>query len=87
MYLAAGWTIAAFGIMQLPIWAAVAIIKQEGNSWSEKIRGAFRPTADWGPRDPAIFEQYQKLRATNEENDAVFQNANIFVRFKKHIFG
>lgn len=47
---AVGWTIAAFGVLQLPIWCLYAIIKQRGDTWIEKIQGAFRPKANWGPR-------------------------------------
>ncbi len=48
--IAAGWTIAAFGILQLPLWCLYAIVKQKGDTWLEKIQGAFRPKANWGPR-------------------------------------
>lgn len=50
LFSAAGWTIAAFGILQLPLWCIFAIFKQKGDSWIEKIQGAFRPKANWGPR-------------------------------------
>lgn len=83
---AAGWTVAAFGILQLPIWAVIAIIKQKGDTWSEKIAGAFRPTADWGPRDPAIFERYKKHTANMEENEK-FLNNSILQRMKRNVFG
>lgn len=85
-YSAAGWTIAAFGIMQLPIWAVVEIVKAEGNTILAKIRNAFKPMADWGPRDPIIYERYQKFRS-NSENSQIVRNANIFQRFKRHIYG
>uniref|UniRef100_A0AAG5DIX9 Transporter n=1 Tax=Anopheles atroparvus TaxID=41427 RepID=A0AAG5DIX9_ANOAO len=48
-----GWCIFAFGLMQLPIWAAYAVYKQSGKSLTEKIRNAFKPIAAWGPIDPA----------------------------------
>lgn len=73
--------------MQLPIWAAVAIFKQEGTTWSEKIRGAFRPSAKWGPRDTIRFEEYQKYRANVDAEDAPYKNANIFIKFKRNVFG
>lgn len=57
---AIGWTIAAFGLVQLPLWAFVAVIKQKGNSWTEKVAAAFRPAEKWGPNDPITFERYQK---------------------------
>ncbi|XP_023170220.1 sodium-dependent nutrient amino acid transporter 1 isoform X2 [Drosophila hydei] len=55
-----GWTITAFGVMQLPLWMLVAIIREPGNTLGEKIRGAFRPKKNWGPSDPLLREQYNK---------------------------
>lgn len=48
------------GVLQLPIWLLVAIIRYPGNSWSEKVAGAFRPTRKWGPTDTQLREQYKK---------------------------
>ncbi|XP_017855353.1 sodium-dependent nutrient amino acid transporter 1 isoform X3 [Drosophila busckii] len=55
-----GWAITAFGIMQLPLWMFVAIVRDPGVTLSEKIRGAFRPKKNWGPSDPLLREQYNK---------------------------
>lgn len=55
-----GWAITAFGILQLPIWMVVAIVREPGNTLGEKIRGAFRPKKHWGPSDPLLREQYNK---------------------------
>lgn len=85
---AIGWAISTLGIIQLPIWAFVAIIRQDGLTWSEKIRGAFRPTKKWGPTDPILFEKYQKYLSnynSNSENNT--SNMNLYQRFKKNIFG
>lgn len=84
---AAGWVLSAFGIMQLPIWACVAFIKQPGKTWQDRLRGSFRPTADWGPIDPVNFEGYRKLRATIEAEADRVPSRNWFVRFKRNIFG
>lgn len=73
--------------MQVPIWAVVAIVKQDGKTWREKVSGAFKPTADWGPREPANFERYQK-HLSNMENSQVARNrGNLLQRFKRNIFG
>ncbi|XP_030241857.1 sodium-dependent nutrient amino acid transporter 1 isoform X2 [Drosophila navojoa] len=55
-----GWSITAFGVMQLPLWMLVAIIREPGNTLGEKICGAFRPKKNWGPTDPLLREQYNK---------------------------
>jgi hypothetical protein len=34
MYLlAAGWVLAAIAILQIPIWGALVVRKQQGNNW------------------------------------------------------
>uniref|UniRef100_T1GY81 Sodium-dependent nutrient amino acid transporter 1 n=1 Tax=Megaselia scalaris TaxID=36166 RepID=T1GY81_MEGSC len=55
-----GWTISIFGILQLPIWAIVAIYRQPEDSLKEKIFQAFSPKKDWGPTDPLLREKYLK---------------------------
>ncbi|XP_037916673.1 sodium-dependent nutrient amino acid transporter 1-like isoform X1 [Hermetia illucens] len=66
---AVGWCISALGVLQLPIWICVAVIRQPGDSLGEKFRGAFRPTRNWGPTDPATLERYRKFYAEEEEED------------------
>uniref|UniRef100_A0A182JYU5 Transporter n=1 Tax=Anopheles christyi TaxID=43041 RepID=A0A182JYU5_9DIPT len=56
-----GWCIFAFGLLQLPIWGVYAIYKQSGKSLNEKIKNAFKPTAAWGPIDPATHYEYKKF--------------------------
>lgn len=79
--------IASFGIMQLPIWACVAVIRQPGMSWSERVRGSFRPTADWGPGDVTDLERYRKMLANNAAEADREPARNVMVRFKRNIFG
>lgn len=86
-FLAAGWTIAAFGILQLPIWCLHAIIKQKGDTWMEKIHGAFRPKANWGPSDPATFQRYQKYRSDHILNGQMFESNRWYHRIKRNVFG
>lgn len=46
-----GWCISLFCVLQLPIWAVIAILKQDGNCYKEKILNAFKVDVNWGPRD------------------------------------
>lgn len=86
-FTAIGWTISAIGIIQLPLWAAYAVIKQKGNTFSEKIRNAFQPNPKWGPKDPIKYEKYQKY-ITNWQNEITARpNQSIWQRFKQKIFG
>ena len=50
-FYALGWSIAALGILQVPIWMGYAVLKQKGDNWKEKFFGAFRPLPSWGPKD------------------------------------
>lgn len=73
--------------MQLPIWAIYAIMKQKGNTLSEKIYGAFRPNDKWGPVDPTNYEKYQKY-ITNWRNDIESQPPrSILQKIKQKIYG
>ncbi|XP_052900292.1 sodium-dependent nutrient amino acid transporter 1-like [Anopheles moucheti] len=56
-----GWCIFAFGLLQLPIWAAYAIYKQSGKTLNEKIKNSFKPTPAWGPLDPTTLYEYKKF--------------------------
>ncbi|KAI8043630.1 hypothetical protein M5D96_004963 [Drosophila gunungcola] len=79
-----GWCITAFGILQLPIWMIVAIIRDPGQSVGEKIRGAFTPKKNWGPIDPLLREQYNK----EIENELTPKRGQgIWAAIKQNIFG
>ncbi|XP_073845900.1 sodium-dependent nutrient amino acid transporter 1-like isoform X1 [Musca autumnalis] len=81
---AIGWTITCFGVMQVPIWIVVAVVRAPGSSLSEKLRNAFKPKHDWGPSDPLLREQYNKLIA----NEAIAsQDLGCWGFIKKNIFG
>uniref|UniRef100_W8AWS8 Transporter n=2 Tax=Ceratitis capitata TaxID=7213 RepID=W8AWS8_CERCA len=80
---ALGWTITAFGVLQVPIWAVVAIVRQPGESLREKVSGAFQPVSSWGPSDPLLREQYNKDLA----NDNVTKNLSCWGKVKKNFSG
>jgi hypothetical protein len=54
------------GLMQLPIWACYAIIKQTSEKWTDKILNAFKPMSSWGPRDPALLARYKEFLANKK---------------------
>lgn len=86
-YLALGWTISGMGIVQLPIWAAYAIFKQKGSTFGEKFRSAFKPQTNWGPKNPELFERYQKYVTSYEDQQRLLPRGNLLVRFRRHVFG
>jgi len=59
-FLAFGWCISCFCLIQLPIWAIYAVIKQEEKTWSKKIINAFKPNSNWGPNDAVKSKLHQK---------------------------
>lgn len=79
-----GWSVSIFGIAQLPLWAAFAYFKKPSN---EKWRSPFKPSLNWGPKNPQLFESYQKFIANYEEQKRLKSRGNIFVRAKQQIFG
>ncbi|XP_070498018.1 sodium-dependent nutrient amino acid transporter 1-like [Chironomus tepperi] len=56
-----GWCISCFCLIQLPIWAIYAVIKQEEKTWSKKIINAFKPNSNWGPNDAVKMQQYREF--------------------------
>ncbi|XP_017154046.1 sodium-dependent nutrient amino acid transporter 1 isoform X1 [Drosophila miranda] len=79
-----GWTITAFGILQLPVWMIVAIVRDPGRTLGEKITGAFTPTKNWGPLDPLLREQYHK-EIDNELTPK--RGQGVWPAIKQNIFG
>lgn len=52
----------------------------------EKIRAAFEPKENWGPKDPTTLEEYKKY-VSNFENTQVYADNGLMLRIKRHIFG
>lgn len=73
--------------MQVPLWAFYAVIKQKGDTWSEKTRSAFRPVTNWGPSDPSRLEQYQKYIANWHNETTTNPSRNIWQKIKQRIYG
>ncbi|KAH8266665.1 hypothetical protein KR018_008020 [Drosophila ironensis] len=79
-----GWVITSLGILQLPIWMIVAIIRDPGRGLGQKIRGAFTPKKNWGPMDPLLREQYHK----EIENELTpLRGQGVWAAIKQNIFG
>ncbi|XP_032592356.1 sodium-dependent nutrient amino acid transporter 1 isoform X2 [Drosophila grimshawi] len=81
---AVGWTITAFGILQLPFWMLIAVFREPGSTLGEKIRGAFRPKKNWGPSDPLLREQYNKKI---EHELTPKRGQGFWASIKQNIFG
>ncbi|XP_055372366.1 sodium-dependent nutrient amino acid transporter 1-like [Condylostylus longicornis] len=81
-----GWLITCFAIVQVPLWAIIAIIKQTETTWKERIIKSFRPKTIWGPKHPDSFQQYQKMFSENEKLRNKFQESGYLSFIKKKIF-
>lgn len=71
----AGYMLLALGVLQIPLWMSVALIKNRRLPTSQMIYKAFAPSADWGPREKSdrqewlIFkENKEKLRSLRTES-------------------
>ncbi|XP_046656086.1 sodium-dependent nutrient amino acid transporter 1-like isoform X1 [Daphnia pulicaria] len=52
-----GWVLAALALIQVPIWAGIAIYKRKG-SLLDRLKASVTPTENWGPQDPKIRSQW-----------------------------
>nr|XP_012151976.1 PREDICTED: sodium-dependent nutrient amino acid transporter 1-like isoform X2 [Megachile rotundata] len=64
---AAGWTICAFGILQIPFWMMYTIISKKNLQVSEMIKSAFRPSANWGPKNTRELASWSEFKETRRK--------------------
>lgn len=81
-----GWLLAAFGILQVPIWAAVAISKQSEKTFLRKVQAAFKPLKKWGPKDTNTNAAYQEFMEHKRRQEMHF-NQKWSCRLKRWMFG
>ncbi|XP_011158501.1 sodium-dependent nutrient amino acid transporter 1 [Solenopsis invicta] len=48
---AIGWTILCIGVLQIPLWMLIAILKNRELPFPQMLRRAFAPASRWGPRE------------------------------------
>uniref|UniRef100_A0A336KCW2 Sodium-dependent nutrient amino acid transporter 1 n=1 Tax=Culicoides sonorensis TaxID=179676 RepID=A0A336KCW2_CULSO len=68
-----GYCLTSLIVLQVPVWMVIAIMQQKSTTLVEKIFDAFKPTADWGPRDPDLRVKYLKYLKEVEYNDNSFR--------------
>ncbi|XP_066597410.1 sodium-dependent nutrient amino acid transporter 1-like [Prorops nasuta] len=67
---AIGWSLLAFGLLQIPFWMIHAIYTRRDLGLPEMIKAAFRPSKDWGPLSPerlADWRQYKEILQKKRE--------------------
>lgn len=81
-----GWLLAAFGILQLPIWAVIAIAKQDEKSIWDMIKSAYKPMRNWGPTERRYMDSYQEFIEHENRRSAHF-NQKWTCRAKRWLIG
>ncbi|XP_012538369.1 sodium-dependent nutrient amino acid transporter 1 isoform X2 [Monomorium pharaonis] len=46
-----GWTILCIGVLQIPLWMFIAVLKNRELPFAQMLRKAFAPASGWGPRE------------------------------------
>ena len=65
----AGWCLTALGILQLPLWAIIAVHKQKGQTIWQKFANSTRPAKGWGPLDAKNKDEYKEFLSQDTLND------------------
>ncbi|XP_069985298.1 sodium-dependent nutrient amino acid transporter 1 isoform X2 [Penaeus vannamei] len=63
-----GICIAVFACLLIPIFFVVEVVRRrdEADSLLEAVRSAFRPNADWCPKDAILRREYQEFKASHK---------------------
>ncbi|XP_050448006.1 sodium-dependent nutrient amino acid transporter 1-like isoform X1 [Cataglyphis hispanica] len=61
---AAGWTILCIGVLQIPLWMLIAMLKNRKLPLAQMLKRAFVPANGWGPRE---VQQCKDWRIFKEE--------------------
>lgn len=86
-YIAFGWGLSAFGILQLPLWAMYAMYKQQADSLYGKIVASFRPTDEWGPADPELLKRYRQQVDEHAARQRELPARSVWKKIWQNIFG
>ncbi|XP_053681154.1 sodium-dependent nutrient amino acid transporter 1-like [Anopheles nili] len=65
-----GWCLYTVVVMQVAIWAVLALRNSTGEGLIEKIKSACKPTPDWGPEESNMKLRYQIERTKRKEEVA-----------------
>ncbi|XP_054719729.1 sodium-dependent nutrient amino acid transporter 1-like [Uloborus diversus] len=78
---AIGWFLAAFALIQIPLWIIVTVWKDPSEGIRQKIANAFRPAENWGPADPFHNAAWRTLKKPALDG-AAYENKN----FREDVF-
>ena len=56
----AGYGLLGLAVIQVPIWAIYELFRVPKPSFGGKLKGVFKPTDNWGPKNPRIKAEWMK---------------------------
>ncbi|XP_043280535.1 sodium-dependent nutrient amino acid transporter 1-like isoform X2 [Venturia canescens] len=59
-----GWTLFAFGVLQIPFWMGYSILERRDLGLSKMFQSAFLPLPSWGPRNPSRHAAWTRFKET-----------------------
>uniref|UniRef100_A0ABD2WQU3 Transporter n=1 Tax=Trichogramma kaykai TaxID=54128 RepID=A0ABD2WQU3_9HYME len=79
---AAGWTLLAFGVLQIPFWFAYALVSKRQYGLSQMFAKVLRPSSDWGPLRQADRQDWMDFK---EKKDLI-RAKRTSSRFKQFVY-
>ncbi|KAH0540477.1 sodium-dependent nutrient amino acid transporter 1-like [Cotesia glomerata] len=61
---AIGWSLLAFGVLQLPFWMIYAMMTKRDLGIFKMISSVFKPSDDWGPENPTLYSEWRQFKET-----------------------
>ncbi|GFQ82789.1 sodium-dependent nutrient amino acid transporter 1, partial [Trichonephila clavata] len=57
-----GWILAAFALIQIPLWFIVEVYRNPHCGIVKKFLNALKPAENWGPRNPLHFNEWKNQK-------------------------
>lgn len=60
--LVCGWLLLMVGILQIPLWAIIAICKNRREPVWQMIKSLLKPSSLWGPINPSTKKEWEQMK-------------------------
>lgn len=60
--LACGWLLLLLGIIQIPLWAIIAICKNRREPVWQMMKSLLKPSSSWGPLNPSTKKEWEQMK-------------------------
>ncbi|PSN34958.1 Sodium-dependent nutrient amino acid transporter 1 [Blattella germanica] len=84
---AGGWVLFAFGVLQFPLWAGVAIYRNIHHGLLKAIKISFQPSEEWRPVSNKISREWKAFRDERQAELDHITRENIWQKFVRLFFG